>query len=116
MDPKVLIVGTVPYNKATTARAFEAYFHGWDRACLAQIFSNSKQPVKGHCGKLFQITDKRMLQRVFDKDVRTGKEYVYEDLAEAWENMTQAERRAVTRELIERVEIDGSAISIHYRL
>lgn len=86
MDPKVLIVGTVPYNKATTARAFEAYFHGWDRACLAQIFSNSKQPVKGHCGKLFQITDKRMLQRVFDKDVRTGKEYVYEDLAEAWEN------------------------------
>ena len=37
-------------------------------------------------------------------------------LAEAWENMTQAERRAVTRELIERVEIDGSAISIHYRL
>ena len=42
--PKVLIVGTVPYNKATTARAFEAYFHGWDRSCLAQVFSNSKKP------------------------------------------------------------------------
>ena len=37
-------------------------------------------------------------------------------LAEAWDQMTQAERCAVTRELIERVEIDDSAISIHYRL
>lgn len=91
MDPKVLIVGTVPYNKATTARAFEAYFHGWDRNCLTQIFSNSKKPIKGHSGRLFQITDKRMLQRVFDKTIQTGKEFVYEELADAWENNTQEE-------------------------
>ena len=91
MDPKVLIVGTVPYNKATTARAFEAYFRGWDRNCLTQIFSNSKKPIKGHSGRLFQITDKRMLQRVFDKTIQTGKEFVYEELADAWENNTQEE-------------------------
>ncbi|MBQ8953448.1 MAG: recombinase family protein, partial [Clostridia bacterium] len=36
-------------------------------------------------------------------------------LAQAWDQMTQAERRAVVRELIERVEIDGQAVSIHYR-
>ena len=36
-------------------------------------------------------------------------------LAQAWDQMTLAERRAVVRELIERVEIDGQAVSIHYR-
>lgn len=81
---KILIVGTVPYNKATTARAFEAYFHGWKRECLAQIFSNSKKPVKGHCEFLLQITDKRMLQRMFDKDIQVEQCFTYSQLEEAW--------------------------------
>ena len=81
---KVLIVGTVPYNKATTARAFEAYFHGWDRKYLAQVFSNSKKPVKGHCEKLLQITDKRMLQRWFNPGIQVQKQFVYDELEEAW--------------------------------
>lgn len=37
-------------------------------------------------------------------------------LAQVWDQMTQAERRSVVRELIERVEIDGSAVSVFYRL
>lgn len=82
-----MIVGTVPYNKATTARAFEAYFHGWDRLCLAQIFSNSKKPVKGHCQNLLQITDKRMLQRMFRRDVRVGKTFSYDELEDAWTDL-----------------------------
>ena len=82
--PKVLIVGTVPYNKATTARAFEAYFHGWDRNCLAQVFSNSKKPVKGHCQQLLQITDKRLLQRWFNPHVQVERCFDYEELEEAW--------------------------------
>ncbi|MBO4298683.1 MAG: recombinase family protein [Clostridia bacterium] len=36
-------------------------------------------------------------------------------LAQAWDRMTAEERRVVARELIERVEIDGGAVSIHYR-
>jgi len=84
VNKRILIVGTVPYNKATTARAFEAYFHGWDRSCLAQIFSNPKKPVRGHCEKLYQITDKRMLQRFLGKKVQTGKCFFYEQLEESW--------------------------------
>lgn len=84
MNRRVLIVGTVPYNKATTARAFEAYFHGWERNCLAQVFSNSKKPVKGHCEHLLQITDKRMLQRWFNRNIQVEKTFVYEELEDAW--------------------------------
>lgn len=82
--PRVLIVGTVPYNKKSTSRAFESYFSGWDRECLAQIFSNTKKPVKGHCSTLFQITDKRMLKRRFTKKINTGMVYDYRDLDDEW--------------------------------
>lgn len=37
-------------------------------------------------------------------------------LAEAWPEMTVPEQRSVLRELIERVEIDADAVSVHYRL
>lgn len=86
MNERILIVGTVPYNKATTARAFEAYFHGWDREKLAQVFSNSKTPVKGHCARLLQITDKRMLQRWFDHRIQVERRYLYEELEDAWKD------------------------------
>ena len=84
MHPRILIVGTVPYNKKSTSRAFEAYFCHWERENLAQIFSNTKTPCKGHCGRLFQITDQRMLKRWFRPSVKTGREFRYEDLPEEW--------------------------------
>ena len=84
MNSRVLIVGTVPYNKATTARAFEAYFHGWDKTCLAQIFSNTKKPVKGHCQTLYQITDQRMVLRRFHSGMETGVIFNDRDLEDAW--------------------------------
>ena len=59
MHPRVMIVGTVPYNTKSTSRAFDAYFHYWEKENLAQIFSNTKKPCKGHCKTLFQITDYR---------------------------------------------------------
>ena len=40
----------------------------------------------------------------------------YRRLAEAWEDMTNDERRSVVQELIERVEIDGDAVTVRYRL
>ena len=42
MHPRVLIVGTVPYNRKSTSRAFDAYFHYWEKENIAQIFSNTK--------------------------------------------------------------------------
>lgn len=84
MYPRVLIVGTVPYNTKSTSRAFDAYFHYWDREKIAQIFSNTKNPCKGHCGTLFQITDYRMLQRWFGKKIDTGKIFLHDELKSEW--------------------------------
>ena len=86
MHPRLLIVGTVPYNKKSTSRAFDAYFHYWEKENIAQIFSNTKKPCKGHCGSLFQITDYRMLQRWFGKKIDTGVIYQYDELEDEWTN------------------------------
>lgn len=102
MHPKVLIVGTVPYNKKSTSRAFEAYFHNWEKENLAQIFSNTKKPCKGHCGTLFQITDHRMLNRWFSSRVETGEIFEYEQLEDEWTNNS--------------LEVESAATETAYRL
>ncbi|MCH5172304.1 MAG: hypothetical protein J1F31_05715 [Erysipelotrichales bacterium] len=84
--PRVLIIGTVPYNKNSTSRAFDAYFHNWPKEKLAQIFSINKAPTKGHCKYFFQITDQRMLKRHFSKKVKTGKVYLDEELETEWKD------------------------------
>ena len=83
---RVLIVGTVPYNEMSTSRAFNSYFRFWEKENLAQIFSNAKAPVKGHCGTLFQITDERMLKRRFNRKTETGVVFNYGDLADKWDD------------------------------
>ena len=99
MDRKILIVGTVPYNKKSTSRAFESYFQGWEKSCLAQIFSNTKTPAKGHCDKLYQITDQRMIQRRYNKNISTGKEFTYSELPEEWANSSLEVNSSVFRRL-----------------
>lgn len=84
MHPRLLIVGTVPYNKKSTSRAFDAYFHNWEKENIAQIFSNTKKPCKGHCGTLYQITDQRMLQRWKLKKIETGIIFDYDELEDEW--------------------------------
>ncbi len=101
-QPKILIVGTVPYNKKSTSRAFEAYFAGWEKENLAQIFSHTKTPCKGHCGTLYQITDKRMLKRRFSKKQETGQIFEYDDLPLEWEDAS--------------LEVGGSFFNKLYRL
>ena len=86
MHPRLLIVGTVPYNTKSTSRAFDAYFHDWERENIAQIFSNTKKPCKGHCETLFQITDHRMLQRWLGKRIDTGVIFHYDELEEEWQD------------------------------
>ena len=80
MHPRVLIVGTVPYNENTTSRAFAAYFGNWERDNLRQVFSDPRKPFKGHCSSLYQITDKQMLFRRLGKIKDTGVIYNYDDL------------------------------------
>lgn len=101
MHPRVLIVGTVPYNRQATSRAFDAYFHFWEKENLAQVFSNTKKPCKGHCGTLYQITDHRILDCWKLKKVKTGVIYNYDDLEDAWTNNS--------------LEIDDKAIQNAYK-
>ena len=99
MHPRVLIVGTVPYNQKSTSRAFESYFSGWEKENLRQIFSHTKTPCKGHCESLYQITDSRLLKRRLKKSVDTGIVYHYDDLPEAWTD-TSLEVEAMVRETL----------------
>lgn len=85
---RVLIVGTVPYNRRSASRAFAAYFTGYPKDCLAQIFSNPKTPAKGHCQQLFQITDQRLLLRRFNKTVDTGVIFHDAQLPPEWSDTT----------------------------
>ena len=84
MHPRLLIVGTVPYNTKSTSRAFDAYFHYWEKENIAQIFSNTKKPCKGHCETLFQITDHRMIYRWMGKKIETGIIFHYDELEDEW--------------------------------
>lgn len=84
MKPRMLIVGTVPYNKKSTSRAFESYFYNWEKENLAQIFSNTKRPTKGHCETLFQITDQRLIKNRFNRLLDTGVIFYDKELATEW--------------------------------
>ncbi len=102
MQNKILIVGTVPYNKRSTSRAFDAYFHNIPKEDCAQIFSNTRTPCKGHCGTLYQITDHRMLKRWFNKKIDTGVIFNYDDLLLDWDDNS--------------LELTGKTINQAYKL
>ena len=99
--PKVLIVGTVPYNKNMTSRAFDAYFHNWERENLVQFFSNSNKPIKGHCGELYQVTDQRLVKRIFNKKLDVGQIYYYKDLNEEYSKITDEPKNIIFKKLDE---------------
>lgn len=101
MHPRLLIVGTVPYNTKSTSRAFDAYFHYWEKENIAQIFSNTKKPCKGHCETLYQITDHRMLQRWMGKKINTGVIFHYDDLMDEWTDTS--------------LELDSEAAEVAYK-
>lgn len=82
MHPKILIVGTVPYNTKSSSRAFESYFHYWEPENCAQIFSDSNSPAKGHCGTLYQLTDYNILQNWLHPKKEPGEIYCFDDLSE----------------------------------
>lgn len=98
----MLIVGTIPYNKNTSSRAFDAYFHNWEKENICQVFSNTKTPVKGHCGKLYQITDKRMLKRFLGREKEVGVTFEDKDLPLDWEDND--------------LEVGGSVFDFLYKL
>lgn len=95
MHRKVLIVGTVPYNRRTTSRAFESYFSNWEKDNLIQIFSDPREPLKGHCGALYQITDKMMLKRRLKRSAEVGVIYNYSELDDEWKNADSAPQKGV---------------------
>lgn len=97
MHPRVLIVGTVPYDTKESSRAFDAYFHYWEKENLAQIFSNSKEPCKGHCGTLFQITDSMMLNRWLHRIQDIGKIFFYDNLSQEREVKGESQSKTIDK-------------------
>ena len=108
--PRVIIVGTVPYNTKSTSRAFEAYFHFWERENLAQFFSDPKTPVKGHCGYLYQVTDYRLFQRWKNRKIETGRIYAYDDLPDNNESKDIVDESTVAKKYY-RIGSQHSAIT-----
>ena len=97
MHPRLLIVGTVPYDTKESSRAFDAYFHFWERENIAQIFSNTKKPGKGHCGTLYQITDRSILNCWLHKNNETGKIFYYDDLCQDGKNVSEAQSNMMNK-------------------
>lgn len=99
MHPKVLIVGTVPYNRQMTSRAFESYFSNWEKENLIQFFSNPLEPIKGHCSSLYQITDKMLLRKRLHPGEMIGKIYRYEELGDELNMDISAENNSLIYKL-----------------
>ncbi|MBR3505174.1 MAG: recombinase family protein [Clostridia bacterium] len=91
-------------------RLYDLYAAGEDDV-LAESISAQKRLLEA----LRAEAEREEAQRVRE-ETEVGRRDEIRRLAQAWDRMTQVERRSVVRELIERVEIDGPNISIHYRL
>lgn len=79
--PKVLIVGTLPYDPNESSRALDTYFHNWPKEKLRMIFSNSNLPKPGHCSSFFQITDADLIKYRFRKKSTAGRVISNDNLA-----------------------------------
>ena len=75
MLPKILIISTTTYRPDNQTRATDTYFHNWPKTNLIHLYSNSAEPVKGHCSSFFQMTDFDMISRFFNKKKKIGKIY-----------------------------------------
>ena len=66
-DSKILIVGNLPFFKGAQSREFESYFSLMPEKSLRQIYFSSTKPVKCQCAELFQLTDRMVAKRFFNK-------------------------------------------------
>ena len=80
METRILIIGTSPYDLNTPARAFDSYFHFYNRNSLVQFFSAPLNPKPGHCSSLYRITDYDMLKKWLGDKTAKGKIFEYDDL------------------------------------
>lgn len=80
-NSKILILGSLPYKPNAQSRAFDSYFHYWEKNNLHQFFSSPYSPIKGHCSQFYQITDYQILRRNFKRNVKVGKIYKDEELS-----------------------------------
>lgn len=101
MYPKILLVMTTPFSTSDSSRTLDAYFHFWDKKCLAQVFSRNWIPSKGQCSTMYQITDSSLLKKWLHKKVKIGKVYHYKDM------LSQNERKIIP---------DTHAVSLGYKL
>ena len=81
--PRILIIGTTPYNPNESSRALDTYFHNWPKDKLRMIFSNSNIPQKWNYSSLYQITDYDVLNVLRKKNTEAGRVLNDEDLPDS---------------------------------
>ena len=92
-NKKILIVGTQPYRKTNQSRALDTYFREFKKENLMQIYSDSLPPEVGHCSSFYQITDKRLLKRKFNKSINVGKLYLDSELNKAKNSFSTSKKK-----------------------
>ena len=80
--PRVLIIGTLPYNPNESSRALDSYFHNWPNSKLRMIQSNSNQPYNCFCESHFRITDIELLRKLFNKNKKIGRIFDSRNIAQ----------------------------------
>lgn len=65
--PRILIIGTLPYNPNESSRALDTYFHNWPNSHLRMIYSNTNPPFNDFCSSYYQITDFDVFRSYFKR-------------------------------------------------
>ncbi len=110
VSPVELLEGQLAQAQKKLSRLYALYAEADDDILLSSIESQRKTVAEIQS----RLDRERNLQADQSKKAQAQQEI--KKLAQAWEHMTVDERRAVLREVIDRVEIDGEQINISYRI
>lgn len=71
--PKVLIVCDAPWQENNNiGNTFTNLFEGWPQDKIAMVYAKPMLPDTKVCSKFFQISEKRMIKRLFSSKIKVG--------------------------------------------
>lgn len=109
-SPIELLEGQLAQAQKKLSRLYALYAEADDDILLSSIEAQRKTISEIQA----RLDRERSLQADRSKKAQAHEEI--KKLAQAWEHMTVDEKRAVLREVIDKVEIDGEQINISYRI
>ena len=110
VSPEEMLNQQLKIARKKLSRLYSLYADQDDELLLESIEQQRKNIAEINQRILREIALREEQERKYKKHERIRQ------LSEAWEYMTVDEKRAVLREAIERIEIDGARIDISYRI